>query len=218
MTKKKNNLSWEDYFERENKSLFQILVSLYRKLFISNSVKYYTDKYFPDKGIFIEAGAGTSQSSERISRRDRKLVALDYNHYVLARHNVMDNKIQGNIFSLPFKSRSIDGLWNLGVMEHLTDSEIILALKEFSRVIKDNGIILLYWPPYFAPFEVVLNSTQWFLKKIFNKEVEFFPNVINLYKNRKRMIDFINKVDLKLVRIDFNILDLFTNKVVIARV
>lgn len=218
MPDKNKHLSWGDYFGRENKSFFRNLIGLHRRLFVSRSVKYYSDKYFPKKGIFIEAGAGTSQSSSRIARSERKLIALDHNYYVLANHNIFKYKVQGDFRSLPIKSNVADGLWNLGVMEHMTDKEIIFALRECKRVMKNGGVLLIYWPPYFAPYEIVLNSIRYSLKRIFNKKIEFFPNEINLFRNKKKLIKTLDDTGLKLRKLNFNILDLFSYIVVVAEV
>ena len=212
-----NILDWTKYFEREDRSFFQKLLSFHRKVFIARAVKYYTDKYFSEEGIFIEAGAGTSQSSSRIERRGRRLIALDFNHYVLAHHNCLGLKVQGDILSLPVRSKSVDGLWNLGVMEHFTNEEIQAILKEFKRVIKDDGVLLLFWPPFYAPFQIVLNSIAWIARKIFHKHIEFFPDEMNLYQNKKRLMEFLNAADLRLERTHFNVFDLFSYVVVVAK-
>ena len=217
MPNQANTLNWTTYFHGENKPFFQRLLSFYRKAFISRAVKYYTDKYFPGEGIFLEAGAGTSQSSSRIEKLGRKLIALDLNHYVLAQHNCLDYKVQGDILSLPVRSRSVHGLWNLGVMEHFTDVEIKVILKEFKRILKDDGVLLLFWPPFYAPFQIVLNSIAWLSHKFFNKKIEFFPSEINRYQNKQRLINFLQTADLKLVKTYFNILDLFSYVVVIVK-
>ncbi len=217
MFNKDHNLNWDGYFKGEKKSFFHNLLSLHRWIFISRAVKFYTDKYFKKKGIFLEAGAGTSQSSIRISRLDRKLIALDQSAYVLAKHNILDYKIQGNILELPIKPESLDGIWNLGVMEHLTDLEIIKSLKEFNLVMKKEAVLLIFWPPFFAPFQVVLKIIAWVLLRVFGKHVEFFPNEINLYKNKKRLLQFLDAADFRLLKKSFNILDMFSYVVVIAR-
>ena len=217
MTDSNGTLTWEKYFTRENRSFFQNLLSFHRKIFISRAVKFYTDKYFHRQGFFVEAGAGTSQSSSRIRKLGRKLIALDLNHYVLARHNILAHKVQGDILSLPFKSKSLDGIWNLGVMEHLTDEDIVRTLKEFKRVMKDDAVLLLLWPPYFAPFQIFLKSIQWVLLTFLHKKVEFFPCEINLYRTKTRLKSFLDQAGFKLTGLNFNVLDLFSYIIVVAR-
>lgn len=217
MLNKDPNLNWDEYFKNEKESLFHNLLNLHRRFFISRAVKFYTDKYFKKWGVFLEAGAGTSQSSSRISRLNRKLIALDQNAYVLVKHNILDYKIQGNILELPIKPESLAAVWNLGVMEHLTDLEIIKSLKEFHRVMKKDAVLMMFWPPFFAPFQIVLRTIAWILLNVFGKYVEFFPNEINLYKSKRKLLQFLDAANFSLQKKSFNILDMFSYVVVIAR-
>ena len=95
MVRAHDEFGWDAYFEREDKSVFQRLISLHRRMFISRAVRYYARKHFPPRGVFLEAGAGTSQSSSRIETGGRTLIALDYNYQVLARHNCLPYRVQG---------------------------------------------------------------------------------------------------------------------------
>ena len=217
MVDNRTNFDWDQYFQRENQSVFQRLISVYRHHVISPAMRYYAETYFPAQGIFLEAGAGTSQSSARISSRERQLVALDLNHYVLARHNVLPAKIQGDIVCLPVQSSSLAGIWNLGVMEHLTAEQIVDALKEFGRVIRPDGVIVLLWPPVFAPFQIVLNAVAWVMRVFCRREVEFFPNEISLWRSRRQVQRLIERAGLRLERTHFNLRDLFSYVVVVIR-
>ena len=210
------DLTWQTYFEEENKSFFKRLCRVHREVFIARAVRSFTDKYFPASGFFVEAGAGTSQSSSRIQCQNRKLIALDLNHYVLKNHNVLEEKVQGNIFALPFQNESLDGIWNLGVMEHFTDQQIVDILSEMKRVLKPEARIVLFWPPPYAPFQIVLNSITWCAKFFFRKKVDFFPDEINRYKNKDRARWFLNQAGFRFLKSHFTILDLFSYAIVVA--
>src|SRR5271157_2786506 len=110
---------------------------------------HYAKRHFPASGIFVEAGCGSAESSDRIDRHGRQLIGLDFSASALQvaqRVGNMDMLIQGDVFSLPFRSHSVDGIWNLGVMEHFTETQICSCLREFRRVLKPDGVILLLWP------------------------------------------------------------------------
>lgn len=209
-------LNWQTYFEQENKSFFKKLCRLHRAILIARAGKVYTNKYFPKKGIFLEAGSGTSQSSSMIERGGRKLIALDLNYYVLAEHNVLPHKVQGDIFVIPVKNDSLDGMWNFGVMEHFTDQQIIDILKEMKRALKPGAKLILFWPPPYAPFQIVLNSITWCAKTFLNKRVDFFPDEINRYKTRGRAKWFLDQAGLKLTQVHFTFIDLFSYAIVVA--
>ena len=54
----------------------------------------------------------------------------------------------GNIFNLKkSKQKNFDGIYNLGVMEHFLEDDILKILNEFNKVLKINGKIILFWPP-----------------------------------------------------------------------
>ena len=69
----------------------------------------------------------------RIDKRRgaRTLVAVDMVLPVLKQcHPVMDVRIGGDILRLPFRSGSLDGIWNVGVMEHFTCDQINAIMQE----------------------------------------------------------------------------------------
>jgi len=130
-------------------SIWEKIAGLYRRLFISVEVKHYVEKHFPPSGIFVECGSGTSEASSKIDKQNRLLIALDFSRMPLcrARENPnIDLCIQADFFSLPFRDNVIDGIYNVGVMEHYEEKELKLILKEFQRVLKRGGCCLFLWP------------------------------------------------------------------------
>ncbi|HEY3122676.1 MAG TPA: methyltransferase domain-containing protein, partial [Thermoanaerobaculia bacterium] len=88
---------------------------------LAPAVRAYTDRFFPSEGVFVECGCGTGQSSSRISRSRRRLIALDVSTEALRVARAVPtytDHLQADIRRLPFPDGSISGIWNLGVMEH----------------------------------------------------------------------------------------------------
>lgn len=53
--------------------------------------------------------------------------------------------IQGDFLHLPFKDESFDGVWAHAAIVHLeTIEDVTKAIKEFSRVLKSEGILYIY--------------------------------------------------------------------------
>ena len=51
---------------------------------------------------------------------------------------------QGNILNLPFEDESFDGVWAHASLVHLeTTEEVVRALREFNRVLKPGGVMLI---------------------------------------------------------------------------
>ena len=53
---------------------------------------------------------------------------------------------QASIFALPQADESVDGVYNLGVLEHFTGEDIRSILREFHRVLRVGGKVLVFWP------------------------------------------------------------------------
>lgn len=142
--------AWAQHWSKENqKSLSQRFFSVYRRLVFARTVGYFANRYFPAHGVLVEAGSGTSETSRRIDKHGgaRKLVAVDLLLPVLARcDSVMDVCLGGDIFRLPFTDASVEGIWNVGVMEHFTHAQIDRILSEFHRVLRPGGRVIMLWP------------------------------------------------------------------------
>jgi SAM-dependent methyltransferase len=155
---------WSEHWSSENQGrLAQRFFSFYRKAVFARSVCHFIKHYFPTQGVFVEAGSGTSESSGMIPKLhgQRILVAVDIVMPVLkASHPVMDVRICGDIFSLPFPDSAIDGLWNVGVMEHFTLSQIDQLMAEFHRVLKPGAPIFLLWPGHHSIPQKVLRGLE----------------------------------------------------------
>jgi SAM-dependent methyltransferase len=141
---------WEDHWSDDRQeTIVQRFFSWYRKAVFARTVQYFVGRYFPHDGVLVEAGSGTAETSMRIDTRGgrRKLLALDLIPAVLRRcHPIMRYRMAGDIFRLPFADASVDGIWNVGVMEHFTHEQIDAIMGEFRRVLRPGGRVILLWP------------------------------------------------------------------------
>jgi uncharacterized protein YbaR (Trm112 family) len=138
------SVHWSDARQR---SLVQRFFSFWRKAVFARGVAYFTSRWFATEGVFVEAGSGTSETSIRIDKHGRTLVAVDVVLPVLRTcPPVIDVRICGDIFRLPLLDNSVDGIWNVGVMEHFTRPEIDAILRECHRVLRPGAPLILLWP------------------------------------------------------------------------
>lgn len=210
---------WDTHWESlsNDSSVFSKILTFYRINIISRAVNHYFEHFFKEKGTFVECGSGTSQDVLKVNKKRRKLIALDISKKALeeaSKIRKIDKCIQGDIFDLPFKDNSIDGIWNLGVMEHFSKKQIIMIFNEFFRVLKKGGRVIIFWPPVFGSSELVLGLIESIIH-IFKKNFYFFPNEITRLKSKKHARDIISKTKFKLKGIHFNYLDLFTHIVIL---
>lgn len=212
---------WAQHWSSENqKSFSQKFFSFYRKAVFARTVGFFCNEYFPKKGVFIEAGCGTAETSLRIDKQGggRRLIAADIVLPVLKHcHPVMDERVCGDIFALPFAADSIDGIWNVGVMEHFTQAEINAILAEFHRVLKPDQRIILLIPGVDSPPQKILRV----LEKIINfrrkeKNFRFHPPEISQIKSKKAGREMLNRNKFVLEKYEFGWRSLFAFKVLVG--
>ncbi len=217
--KKTGNKNWNLHWLKLNKSLLGNFCSFYRKNIIANAVAYYLDKYFPSEGTFVECGSGTSQTTIKLNKRDRKIIALDIapSALELAKQvKQVDECVVGNILNLPFEDSSINGVWNLGVMEHLTEDEIKKALSEFSRVLKEGNYAVLFWPPKIGPVNITITIIE-AIAKTFGKKIDLFPDEINLLSSKIDLKKLAFECNFSKVEVKRSLRDAFTHAIVIFK-
>ena len=119
-----------------------------------NTISRFRDKYFSkifasiveekieENGFILEAGCGSGKILEKISKNVVK-VGCDISKEALklAKNNC-DYVIRSDIKQLPFKDNVFEIVFNQGVMEHFSDEEFDLILKELKRVSKKVIIIV----------------------------------------------------------------------------
>lgn len=213
---------WDKHWNslEKKRPIFNFIVQVYRNLIISNAVNHYFEKYFSSKGIFIEAGCGTAQSSAKVNKKNRFLVGLDISLPALkeARLNKkMDCFVQADIFRLPFKDNSLNGIWNLGVMEHFQKQEITRILNQFYKVVKKNSNVILLWPPNYGASEIVLGLIEKTHNLFSKKKIVFFPDEVSRLEGKKHAKSLIETTDFRLHNYHFSWRDMFTHGIVVLK-
>lgn len=98
----------------------------------------------------------------------------------------------------------MDGIHNMGVMERFVQSEIQRILAEFKRLLKNEGVIVLFWPWKHCWTEIVSEIRP------------LFPETRSILDSFD-LASILRKVALKLVSTKLSAKDLFLHKVVILR-
>jgi ubiquinone/menaquinone biosynthesis C-methylase UbiE len=100
----------------------------------------------------LDAGCGTGINLERLSGKARSLVGIDYSESMVdrARKRMEAGQITnaevsaGSIAATGLPNDSFDKVICISVMQYLTDQAAEAALKEFVRITKDGGEIILH--------------------------------------------------------------------------
>jgi len=218
-------LDWNKYWQKasENNGLYARIAHFYRKHIISRSLKYYFHKYFMDRvgTWYLHAGCGSAESDCRIRFSNSNIVLLDKSLEALrlARKKTKFKNVHfvcGDIFNPPFKKESFHGIWNLGVMEHFYQDEIVKIFKALSKVLKKGEKALFFWPPIYGLSVIVLSSFLFITNKVLKKNKSLYPDEISRYRSKKWVTPLLKKGNLSFRNAYFSVHDLFTHTILVA--
>ena len=90
----------------------------------------------------LDVGAGAADIPRDLARRNPHLqcIAFDLSEWMLALASGLP-RIRGDVRWFPFRDRSVDYVIATHFFHHLTDDQIVLALREFDRVAR-RGIVV----------------------------------------------------------------------------
>ena len=135
------NEAWDKYWQiktLKRRAIEFIRTSYFTRIFVG-----IVKKGQPAGALILEAGCGSGSYLRMLDKLGFKAVGLDYSmgSLEIASRNC-SRLAQGDIFNLPFKSKTFDVVFNQGVMEHFNDSQFIDALRQMSRICKQIVVIV----------------------------------------------------------------------------
>ena len=103
--------------------------------------------------LCLETGSGSGRMSLKLGEEGVKPILLDVSREAIKfskklAHvkNVEADFVVGSILCLPFRSSSLDVVWNQGVLEHFVRKEQELIINESLRVLKTKGKLIVIVP------------------------------------------------------------------------
>lgn len=98
----------------------------------------------------LDAGCGTGASLLQLSKEGYNCCGLDFSGTALGfcKSRGLSRLVRGSVSELPFAERSFDALISLDVIYHASVPDDVQALREFRRVLKKGGILILNLPAY----------------------------------------------------------------------
>lgn len=215
--------NWDEYWShagQTNNPLYELIAGLYRRFVIKGNLERHIRRNFPGGARLLHAGCGSGQVDTDL-QQEMCLNALDISPGALAlyvRNNPQAESTQhGTVFRLPFEDGSFDGVYNLGVVEHFTEDEIVSIFRECRRVLKPDGKILLFWPHARATSVLVLGIVHRVLKNVLRSEKRLHPPEISLVRSRSHASRLLKEAGMALTSYSFGPADFFVQAVVVAQ-
>lgn len=219
----KEEKEWDKYWTKKkttSQAVYRVIASFYREFIIKRTLNHFMLKEFKKGAKLLHAGSGSGQVDEDIIRMF-DITALDISQQALnlyKKNNGIHSKVlKASIFEIPTKAKTFDGIYNLGVHEHFSGPENQKILKEFSRVLKDDGKIVLFWPPKFGISVIFLNFLHFVLNDLLNKKIRLHPDEVSLIESKKQVASVLKDSGFKMSKFYFGPRDFFTYCVIVAR-
>ena len=206
---------WDRYWsgKRGFHVTYDLLAGFFRKFLIKPTLNHFIKKHFKPNSHLLHAGCGSGQVDVDIAKM-YKITALDISlpalHIYKKTVPEAFEAIHGDIFSIPLEDEVLDGIYNLGVMEHFTEDQIQKILLELRRVLKPNGKMVIFWPPEFGLSVNVLKATHFLLHRILQKNIKLFPDEITRVKSKNQIESLFKRGQFRLLDYYFGWRDGFT--------
>ena len=212
---------WDDYWTKKNHGgfLYDFIAAFYRKVIIRPNLNRVVRKYIPRGGSLLHAGCGSGQVDRDI-RFYAKITGLDISRRALEIYRSTNEGhckiLHGSILSVPLEAEAIDGIYNLGVMEHFSRKEILSILTEFRRLLGPAGKLILFWPPEYGLTVQFFKLLTRIIKLFSGKTVHFHPAEVSRLKSRTQAEEILHEGGFRVLEYSFGYRDLWTYSVIVA--
>ena len=121
-----NGYRSEDYFRREQETLFEFLKT--------------------QTGVLLDIGSGSGLMLLPLANNNRTVVGIDFNQLacIAAKSNGI-NVINGDAFALPLSDQSIDEVVNCQFLNQQPSESVERLAEEVFRVLKPGGQAIFVW-------------------------------------------------------------------------
>lgn len=221
LTRSPGSDQWDTYWNAKNtgSTIYSGIASFYRRHIIRQSLERTMKRVFRQNSTLLHAGCGSGEVDMGLENF-MSITALDFSMTALREyqdfHPAHRKLLAADLFKLPFADGSFDGVFNLGVMEHFSENEIIIALTEIRRVLRKDGKVVLYWPPVWGLSVVALLTAHKILAVLGRKGARLHPVEHSLIRSRRTCEQWFEAGGLHLESFRFGWSDLFTHQRIVG--
>lgn len=212
---------WDTYWNAKStgSSIYSGIASFYRRKIIKQSLERTMKKEFRPNSNLLHAGCGSGEVDMNLEN-SMSITAIDFSMIALREyrdfHPTNQKLVAADLFKLPFPDGSFEGVFNLGVMEHFSESEIITALTEIRRVLAKDGKVVFYWPPVWGLSVFALLTAHKILALIGKKGARLHPIEHSLIRSRRTCEQWFDAGGLQLESFKFGWSDFFTHQRIVG--
>lgn len=118
-----------------------------KRTIVWNSISRYLQKFIDKNSVVLDLGAGYCDFINSIQAKEK--YALDISHVIekYAYHDVY-RYVQTCTKLDSFDNEMFDVVFSSNLFEHLTKNEFFDTLSEVSRILKNNGLLIIIQPNY----------------------------------------------------------------------
>lgn len=209
---------WDAYWAgkshtRVERSAYDVIARFYRNYLIRPTLNRVIKGTFAPGAVLLHAGSGGGEVDADVVDY-AKVTALDISPKASAlyksRYGDKVEAIVGNIFDLGAMGRTYDGIYNLGVMEHFSEEQIVLILTQFNRCLANGGRIVLFWPPVYGLSVIALHGIHFVLNTILRRNIALHPAEPTKVSSRKQVTRLLNQAGFDVEAMSFGPSDAFT--------
>jgi SAM-dependent methyltransferase len=211
---------WDEYWSGKSggrNRAYDAVAEFYRVYIIRPIVNTFVGRFIPNDGLVLHAGCGGGQVDTGI-RDHVQIIPLDLSLRAIKlyrAHQGQDTRgTQGSIFALPFRDDALDGIYNLGVMEHFTEAEIVAILTEFRRALKPGAHAVLFWPPVYGLSARFLDGVHFVMNQVLKRPIKLHPDEITRVRSREQVKTLCERSGLRMVAYYFGLRDIYTHAVI----
>ncbi|MCZ6683944.1 MAG: glycosyltransferase [Planctomycetota bacterium] len=213
---------WDSYWCRKDKItgfIYEFIAGIYRRQFIKRNLEIAVRRHFRPGSNLLHAGCGSGQVDCDLHHR-YDITAVDVSPQALflySQNNPRAAHIEhASIFAIPEPDRSFDGVYNLGVVEHFTHHDIDRMLREFHRILRPGGKIVIFWPHKHASSVMVLKAAHFFMKRVMGNDIALHPPEISLPDSKRAACAALTRSGFEPAGYRFDMNDLYVQAVVVG--
>ncbi len=218
---------WERYWGAASEDSafdmsFEICATWFRRLLIRPHLERILRRFVEPGSKLLHAGCGSGHVDVGL-RHEYQITGCDLSSAALRSYSQVNwpycQVTQASIFEMPFEDGSFQGVYNLGVMEHFSQEEIVRALGEFHRILEPGGHLVMFWPPERSPMRYILGLFH-AAASLFGKRATkqpLYPPEISRAKSKSQVQAWLEQSGFQLDYFEFSWRDLYTQYFVVAR-